>query len=66
MESLEIDKDMILLSKIIRHNYCCLAKEYYLKLKRIDNLDVPKINMLPSSAQIEKKYIRNQCGFFVE
>jgi hypothetical protein len=59
-------KDVILLSKIIRHNYCCLAKEYYLKLKRIDKLDVTKINLLPSSAQIEKRYIRNQCGFCVE
>jgi hypothetical protein len=59
-------KDMIVLSKIIRHNYCCLAKEYYLKLKRIDKLDVTKINMLPSSAQIEKRFIRNQCGFCVE
>lgn len=59
-------KDMILLSKIIRHNYCCLAKEYYLKLKRIDKLDVTKINLLPSSAQIEKRCIRNQCGFCVE
>lgn len=59
-------KDMILLSKIIRHNYCCLAKEYYLKLKRIDKLDVAKINLLPSSAQIEKKYVRKQCRFCVE
>lgn len=59
-------KDMILLSKIIRHNYCCLAKEYYLKLKRIDGLDVSEITTLPSSAQIEKNYIRNQCGFCVE
>lgn len=59
-------KDVILLSKIIRHNYCCLAKEYYLKLKRIDKLDVTKINLLPSSAQIEKRYNRNQCGFCVE
>jgi len=59
-------KDMILLSKIVRHNYCCLAKEYYLKLKRMDKLDVTKIDLLPSSAQIEKNYIRNQCGFCVE
>ncbi len=59
-------KDMIPLSKIIRHNYCCLAKEYYLKLKRIDGLDVSEITALPSSAQIEKNYIRNQCGFCVE
>jgi hypothetical protein len=59
-------KDIILVSKIIRHNYCCLAKEYYLKLKRMDKLDVTKINTLPSSAQIEKKYIREQCGFRVE
>jgi hypothetical protein len=62
----KLTKDMILISKIIRHNYCCLAKEYYIKLKRIDKLDVTKINPLPSSAQIEKRYIRKQCGFYVE
>ena len=28
----------LFISKIVRHNYCCLAKEYYLKLKRFDNL----------------------------
>jgi hypothetical protein len=59
-------KDMILVSKIVRHNYCCLAKEYYLKIKRIDKLGVNEIKPLPSSAQIEKRYIRKQLGFFVE
>ena len=59
-------KDMLFASKIVRHNYCCLAKEYYLKLKRIDRLDVNKIELFPSSAQIEKTHIRNQLGFYVE
>jgi hypothetical protein len=59
-------KEMVLISKIIRHNYCCLAKEYYIKQKRIDKLDVTRINLLPSSAQIEKNFIRKQCGFCVE
>jgi hypothetical protein len=59
-------KDMVFVSKIVRHNYCCLAKEYYLKLKRIDKFDVNEIKLFPSSAQIEKKYIRKQLGLFVE
>ncbi|NHJ32080.1 MAG: hypothetical protein FK732_04390 [Asgard group archaeon] len=49
-------KDMVLVSKIIRHNYCCLCKEYYLKLKREDELEVNKINRFRSSALIEKNY----------
>lgn len=56
-------KDLVFLSKIVRHNYCCLGKEYYLKLKRIDKLEVPKIAPFRSSAQIEKNYIRHQLGF---
>jgi hypothetical protein len=59
-------KDMVFVSKIVRHNYCCLAKEYYLKQKRIDKLDVNQIKPFPSSAQIEKRYLRNQLDFFVE
>ena len=59
-------KDLVFVSKIVRHNYCCLAKEYYLKQKRIDKLDVNQIKPFPSSAQIEKRYLRNQLGFFVE
>jgi hypothetical protein len=39
-------KDLVFVSKIVRHNYCCLAKEYYLKQKRIDKLDVNQINQL--------------------
>jgi hypothetical protein len=48
----------LFLSKIVRHNYCCLAKEYYLKQKRIDNLQLSQIQPLLTSAVIEKKYIR--------
>ena len=59
-------KDLVFVSKIVRHNYCCLAKEYYLKLKRVDKLDLGKIKRLPSSAQIEKRFIRRQLGLFVE
>lgn len=59
-------KDMVFVSKIVRHNYCCLAKEYYLEQKRIDKLDVNQIKPFPSSAQIEKRYLRNQLDFFVE
>jgi hypothetical protein len=49
----------LFLSKIVRHNYCCLAKEYYLKLKRVDNLKPNVISPLLTSAVIEKKYIRH-------
>lgn len=59
-------KDMLFVSKIVRHNCCCLAKEYYLKLKRMDKLDVGEIKPFPCSAPIEKKFIRNQLGFCVE
>jgi hypothetical protein len=48
----------LFLSKIVRHNYCCLAKEYYLKLRRIDKLEPENIPQLLISAVIEKKYIR--------
>ena len=48
----------LFLSKIIRHNYCCLAKEFYLKLKRVDNLKVDEIKPLLTSGFIEKSYIR--------
>lgn len=56
-------KDMVLVSKIVRHNYCCLAKEHYLKLVRIDKLDVNELEAFPSSAQVEKRYIRRQLDF---
>jgi len=58
--------NLVFLSKIVRHNYCCLAKEYYLKLRRIDNIPPNQIGILPSSASIEKRYIRGQLGFSVE
>jgi len=50
-------RNPLFLSKIIRHNYCCLAKEYYLKLKRIDGIDPKQIRTFVSSAAIEKKYV---------
>jgi len=53
-------KDILFVSKIVRHNYCCLAKEYYLKLKRIDKLNLNMIKPFLSSAAIEKLYIRKQ------
>lgn len=65
-EAWKSTKDMVFVSKIVRHNYCCLAKEYYLKLKRIDKLSSSEIKQLPSSAQIEKVHIRKQLGFFIE
>jgi len=55
--------DKVLVSKIVRHNYCCLTKEYYLKRKRIDLLHVNEIKRFPSSAQVEKRYIRSQLDF---
>lgn len=50
-------KNPLFLSKIMRHNYCCLAKEYYLKLKRVDKVKPSEIKPFLSSAAIEKKYI---------
>jgi len=61
----KITKDPLLLSKIVRHNYCCLAKEYYLKLKKIDNVSLDEINPFLSSAPIEKLYIHKQLGFII-
>ena len=55
-------KNPILLSKIVRHNYCCLAKEYYLKLKRVDRIESSQIRRFISSAAIEKKYIWPPLG----
>ena len=55
-------KDILFVSKIVRHNYCCLAKEYYLKLKRIDKLDLNMIEKFPPSVLIEKLEIRKQLG----
>lgn len=52
-----ITKNPLFLSKIVRHNYCCLAKEYYLKLKRVDKIEPNKIKPFISSAAIEKKCI---------
>jgi hypothetical protein len=46
------------LSKIVRHNYCCLVKEYYLKLRKVDGYEPENIRRLLSSAPIEKIYIR--------
>jgi len=56
----QITNDKMFVSKIVRHNYCCLIKEYYLKQKRMDKLDVDKIKRFPSSAQMEKRYIQRQ------
>lgn len=53
----KITKKPLFLSKIVRHNYCCLAKEYYLKLKRVDKVESSEIKPFLSSAAIEKKYI---------
>lgn len=50
-------KNPLFLSKIVRHNYCCLAKEYYLKVKRVDGIDSSQIGRFLSSAAIEKKYV---------
>jgi len=55
-------KDLLFVSKIVRHNYCCLAKEYYLKLKRIDKLDLNMIRKFLPSTPIEKVEIRKQLG----
>lgn len=55
-------KDLLLISKIVRHNCCCLAKEYYLKQKWKDRISTKKIEQLPCSAQLEKKSIRKQLG----
>ena len=62
-ESWKITKEPLVLSKIVRHNYCCLAKEYYLKLKRIDNVSLEEIKPFQSSAPIEIAYIHKQLGF---
>jgi len=59
----KLTKNLIFVSKIVRHNYCCLAKEYYLKLRRRDKLDLNMIGPFLSSAPIEKLYIRKQLGF---
>ena len=59
-------QDRVFLSKIVRHNYCCLAKEYYLFLKREEKMNPNEIIYLPSSAQIEKNFIRKQLGIFLK
>jgi len=53
----KITKNPLFLSKIVRHNYCCLAKEYYLKLKRVDKIEPSQIKRFISSAAIEKKCV---------
>jgi len=65
-EAWKSTQDMVFVSKIVRHNYCCLTKEYYLKLKRVDKLASSEIKRFPCSAKIEKAYIRKQLGFFIE
>jgi len=65
-DAYRLRKDPVFLSKIIRHNYCCLAKEYYLYLKRENKLNPSEINRLPSSAQIEKRFIRKQLNIVKE
>jgi len=59
-------ENLVFISKIVRHNYCCLTKEYYLKLRRINELPPNQIGIFPSSALIEKRYIRRQLGFSME
>lgn len=54
----KITKNPLFLSKIVRHNYCCLAKEYYLKLRRVEKVEPSEITQFLSSAAIEKIYIR--------
>ena len=56
----KITNDKVFLSKIVRHNYCCLIKEYHLIQKRMRKLDVNNIKRFPSSAQMEKRYIQRQ------
>jgi len=51
-------RNPVFLSKIVRHNYCCLCKEYYLKLRRIDGLKVSEIRSFVSSAIFEAKWIK--------
>jgi len=65
-EAYRATKDLVFLSKIIRHNYCCLVKEYYLNLRREKGFDPSEITPFPSSAKIEKKFIRKQLGIFKE
>ena len=55
-------RNLLFISKIVRHNCCCLAKEYYLKQKRMDKLEPRKIQLLSCSAQLEKNFIRQQLG----
>lgn len=55
-------KNPLFLSKIVRHNCCCLTKEYYIKQKRVDEIQANKIQMLPCSAQLEKRFIQPQLG----
>ena len=55
-------KKLLFVSKIVRHNCCCLAKEYYLKQKWKDRIGPKKIERLLCSAQLEKKLIRKQLG----
>jgi hypothetical protein len=56
-------RNLLFLSKIVRHNYCCLAKEYYLKLRKEDTCTLDDIPRLRSSAPIEKNYIRPLLHF---
>jgi len=58
----EVTKEPLLLSKIVRHNYCCLAKEYYLKQLRIDKLHFKEIQPLFNSAPMEKVYFYKALG----
>lgn len=58
----KITKEPLLLSKIVRHNYCCLSKEYYLKLLRIDKLPIREIKHLINSAPMEKVYFYETLG----
>jgi hypothetical protein len=56
-------QNRLFLSKIVRHNYCCLAKEYYLKRRKEDACTLDDLTRLRSSAPIEKNYIRPLLHF---
>jgi hypothetical protein len=61
-EAWNATKNLLFVSKIVRHNCCCLSKEYYLKQKWKDRVGPKSIERLPCSAQLEKKQIRRQLG----
>lgn len=59
-------RNPIFLRKIVRHNYCCLCKEYYLKVRRVDGVKVSEIKPFISSAIFEAKWIRPKIALLEE